>query len=347
MPKTSTPKTKSAAAHDHSHHDHDHNHDHDHSHAPAASQNTAIGPNTVIKLTLAWKTVEPVYTKIRQRLAQRVKLPGFRAGKAPTALAEGAVGQEKILDAVLEQLLPAVYTEAVTKAKKVPLTNPDIKPISLHIGQDWELEAQIAEAPEVKLGDYKKIVTEAKKEAAKQVAEIEKKQAEESKKTTSKDKKGSADTQTPPAPTTRPLTDDDKKELNLRAIFAHLIRTINPTVPELLVREETRHDLHHLVEKLEQLKLSLDEYLTRRGMTFEQLSGELAATALARIQLDFILSTISNTEKIVPTDADVEAQIQKIQDEKLRAEQAQNDEYRRYVKGVLTRQHTVDFLAQL
>jgi FKBP-type peptidyl-prolyl cis-trans isomerase (trigger factor) len=295
MAKKATTSTTHTHNHTHDHDGHDHSHGHTHSHAPSA-----IGPNTQIKITLTWKEIDPVYKKAVQKLSSRVKLDGFRKGKVPAHLAETAIGIEKIRDIVFDELLPEAYSKAIVAGKHQPLTNPRLSIETANVKEDWVVIAEIAEPPVIDLKKFKDFVKAGKKAGAENI----KKQQEELKKLAkeNKDKKDEKATVTKP-------TELNEDQQEVRSIFAELVTGINPTVPELLVHQETKADLENLVKTLDQLKLSFDDYMARRGQSFEDISAEMAASALSRLQLELILGKIAEAEKLAVSEEDITKEI--------------------------------------
>ncbi len=89
------------------------------------------------------------------KLSKRVKIPGFRPGKAPYAVIVRNLGEDAILEEALNQLIEEVYPEVIKEAEikpygpgnldKVPSMDPLV------------LEFTIPLDAEVTLGDYKSI----------------------------------------------------------------------------------------------------------------------------------------------------------------------------------------------
>lgn len=334
-------------SHSHDHHDHDHAHDHDHhGHTHTHGDDTVLAPNTILTLTIPWADANRAYQSVLKRQAQRVKTAGFRQGKAPLKLAEEVIGQDKLIDAALNQILPAAYTELIKKENKIPLTQPDIRPLKLTMGEDWELEIQIGERPTIKLGKYQDAAKAGRKTAQEEIKKINAERAEAAKKAKAEPQKTEKPTPTDKAGDlpTEPLTKENEEEINLRHIFRALVAQIKPAIPELLVREETRRELEQLVRSLEQFKFTLDDYLKRRGQTFEQLSGEIAATMLGQIQMEFILDAIAEQEKLTVTDAEIDTAAERIEDKAARETQLKNEQYRQYVRHQLRRQKVTELL---
>jgi FKBP-type peptidyl-prolyl cis-trans isomerase (trigger factor) len=222
----------------------------------------------------------------------------------PTHLAEKHIGKESLVYEAINSLLPEKYTQAVTKSKKTIVAYPDFVPVSLEWEKDWVIEAHTAERPEVKLGNYKKIIKAASKEADKEIAKLEK-EVEKSKKSDKKDAKGTKEA----APKLPPMTDQAKKDKKLETIIKSLVTQIKPSIPEILIKQQAHQELHRLEEQLGQLDLTIEQYLTRRGVTQESLLQELATSALAQLQTDFVLQAITIEEKLDASDAEVAKQL--------------------------------------
>jgi FKBP-type peptidyl-prolyl cis-trans isomerase (trigger factor) len=299
----------------------------------STSTKNPIAENTKLSLTLKWSEIEPIYNAKIKQVSKGVKLDGFRKGKVPSSLASQAVGFEKVRDLVLDQVLPEAYRALIDDSKKKPLTKPSIREIDVKAGSDWVLEIEIAEAPSIKLGDYKKIAKAAFKEAAEEI----KKHLEEHKK---------AEKENPSQPA-HTHTDEENQDIQLRTIFGKLVADVEPQIPELLLRNQTQADLEDLLKSLDQVKISFDQYLSKRGITFEQLSGELAGTALSRLQIEFILQQIATDAKLEANEEEVNAEIDKTADEKLRDQQKANVYYRQYMTGMVTRKKVIDHLLSL
>jgi FKBP-type peptidyl-prolyl cis-trans isomerase (trigger factor) len=326
-------KTTAKTTHEHSHdHDHDHDH-HDHSghnHTHAHTTHPAIGDNTILKLTLAWKEIEPAYQKELQKHAKKVKALGFRQGHVPLKLAEEKLGRENLIEETLQRILPPKVSALLDKEKKVTLAEPEVRPVSIEWEKDWELAVHIAEKPEVKLGNYQKIAKQAKADALKEL-----KAAAKDAKPEDKDKDAAA---------------AGKKEADAitQAQFKALATEIGPVIPELLVKHQTRNELERLSSTLRQLGISAEDYLARRQMNSDQLTQELAAGALGQLQLEFVLQAIADDQKIKPTEAEIATRFESLLGEvKADKKPPLDDQTKNYLTHSITREKTLAFLSSL
>jgi len=282
-----------------------------------------ISKNRVLTLTIPWEKAQQGYQKALTHFQEHVELEGFRKGKAPLALVEGRVGKAKLYEEALSILLPEFYTEAIKKEQAKPLTYPHFSVKSADENKEWVVEAEIAEAPEVKLGDYKKIVKEA---AAKGKIWLPGKDVPAKE---NKDEK-----KAPP------------EEEKLRNIFQALLEKIKIMIPELLISEEVNRSLSQLVDQLERLHIPLQDYLNSVKKTADQIRTEYATQALASLQLEFLLEKIAEEEKLMIEDKDVDAVINSIPDEKVRKAN-ENSQQKARIRASLKRQKTIQFLLGL
>jgi len=223
---------------------------------------------------------------------------------------------------VLQQVLPAAYAQAVKNDNKHPVSQPEIEPIEIEKGKEWKLTASFAEAPVIKLAEYKETVKKAKKTADKDISDQE-------------------------AEKPASLTDQQKDDLRTRQIFKGLVEDIQPQIAELLVRREADRQIRQLLEQLEKLQLTVESYLKSRNITAEQLRLEYLSAAATSLQLEFILAEIGKTEKLSVDDKEIDEMMTQVFGDTVTKEQTQNDEYRSYVFNTLVKQKIVKYLLSL
>lgn len=85
-----------------------------------------------------------------KRLAQKVRLPGFRKGKVPAHVLEkqfgGAVEQE-----MLERVMNSAYKEAIQQQGLVPISQAAIDNVHYHAGEDLTFDVEFEVRPEIEL----------------------------------------------------------------------------------------------------------------------------------------------------------------------------------------------------
>ncbi len=89
-----------------------------------------------------------------RRLAPKVRVPGFRPGKAPRAMIEKQIGRERIMAEALDKLVPDVYNEVLDTEPVDAVAQPTLDKVDL---DPMRLKFIVAVRPTVELGDYKVI----------------------------------------------------------------------------------------------------------------------------------------------------------------------------------------------
>jgi trigger factor len=89
-------------------------------------------------------------------LARNIRVPGFRAGKAPPPVVIQRVGREAVLDEAVRESIGTWYSAAIDAANIVPVGEPelDMKPLPGE-GEALHFSIEIGVRPPAKLGDYK------------------------------------------------------------------------------------------------------------------------------------------------------------------------------------------------
>ncbi len=99
------------------------------------------------------------FEKARQQaarqLSKRVKIPGFRPGKAPYAMVVRFLGEEAIQEEAIEILADTIYPKALDEAKISPYGPGRL--VDYSIGETPRMEFVVDLQPEVELGDFHSI----------------------------------------------------------------------------------------------------------------------------------------------------------------------------------------------
>jgi trigger factor len=86
-------------------------------------------------------------------LQKKVRLPGFRPGKAPASLVRGRF-QGQIRQDVLDTLVPKYFRKAVDNEHLEVVASPNISDVHLHEGEPLRFKAEFEVAPVIELGEY-------------------------------------------------------------------------------------------------------------------------------------------------------------------------------------------------
>jgi trigger factor len=98
------------------------------------------------------KDLDRAYRKI----AQQVKIPGFRKGKVPRRVIDAQIGRDAVVGEFIEESVPTYYREAIREHELAPITEPDIDLHDLHEGQPLVFTAVVEVRPRLTLSrdDY-------------------------------------------------------------------------------------------------------------------------------------------------------------------------------------------------
>jgi trigger factor len=91
------------------------------------------------------------------RLAPRVRIAGFRPGKAPRPMVEREIGWSALRQEALDLILPTAYNSALDEAGLDPIDVPRVEVQQFERGQPMKFMATISIKPEITLKDYKDI----------------------------------------------------------------------------------------------------------------------------------------------------------------------------------------------
>jgi trigger factor len=97
------------------------------------------------------------FDRAYKQLAQQVRLPGFRPGKAPAKLLEARVGRAAVLEQVVNEVLPTRYSEAVTTEELRPLGQPEIEVTKIEDGEELTFTAEVDVRPDIDLPDLSEL----------------------------------------------------------------------------------------------------------------------------------------------------------------------------------------------
>ena len=111
---------------------------------------------TDVTLTFSSEDIEKAYTKAYQNAASKVKVNGFRPGKAPLDIVKKTLGNSVAEDAI-EIMLKDSLKDVIPKLSFVPMREPKLKIEKFEKEQEMIAVARFEEPPKVHLGNYKSI----------------------------------------------------------------------------------------------------------------------------------------------------------------------------------------------
>lgn len=114
-----------------------------------------LSPTRVkLNVEVPFEELSGEFDRTYKTLAQQIRIPGFRPGKAPAKLIEARVGRDSILAQVVNDVLPAKYSQAVDETDTKAIGQPEIDLGELVYGDPVSFTAEVDVRPEIELPDY-------------------------------------------------------------------------------------------------------------------------------------------------------------------------------------------------
>ncbi|WP_290707395.1 MULTISPECIES: trigger factor [Gordonia] len=107
-----------------------------------------------LNVEIPFEELSSEFDRAYATLAQQIRIPGFRPGKAPAKLIEARVGRDTVLAQVVNDALPAKYGEAIEQADVKAIGQPDIELGELVDGEPVTFTAEVDVRPEIALPDF-------------------------------------------------------------------------------------------------------------------------------------------------------------------------------------------------
>ncbi|MFA9288617.1 MAG: trigger factor [Weeksellaceae bacterium] len=278
--------------------------------------------NTVeLLIKIPWKQVETAYATSFEKLRKDLEAEGFRKGKVPKDVAEKRIRRDDVYQDLMQAILPEIYSDIVQKEAIKPIVSPKIELVTAKENEDWELKMTTAEKPEIKLGDYKKKVQEAKKEAQKADIWVPGKDKEP----TEADK-------------------ERQRQAAFQAALDALLKEATVEVSEMIIEEDVNQRLSRLVDDVQRIGMTMEAYLKSKNTTQEQLMEQYKKEIVENYKLEFLLQEIADAEKITVEQSELDTVFSGIKDEKQRAAAQQNGYY---YATLLRKQKVLDYLNSL
>lgn len=274
-----------------------------------------------ITLDIPWSTITEEYEKAFTKILAETTVEGFRKGKAPRAVAEKHISKDRVYDAMIRAYVPTQYEEIVKKEDLKPIYQPKIELVNAKENEDWQVRFLVPEKPEIDIKKYKEIVKKAKDEATK--PEIW---------TPGKDEK-------PPEENA-----SAKKEMAIQASLNALLDNVKVELSDVILDEEVNGRVMKLVDDLQKMGLSVEQYVQSRNVTVDELKEQFRKEISETYRLEFILNEIAEQEKLAVEKEDLEKFMSNLKDEKDRQAFMQNAYY---YASILRKQKVLDHLASL
>ena len=282
-------------------------------------------PNSELKIvaTIENSKVAASYENIVEKIVNESEIKGFRKGKAPKEVVIEKMDISKVHGEVISDLLKTYYPQILKEKSIFPYSNPKLDVKEFELDKDFVFEAIVATKPEVKVGDYKKII---------------KKLLEEKKKTLKKEneekvKEGQEITISEP-------------ELTAEEIINAISEESKVDLSELMINEETDRLLERFINQIRQLNLNVDSLLKAQNKTYDDLLQDHKKIAENNIKSEFILNEIIKDQKLEASEDEIVEFVNNIGDENLK-NQLLNTSEKWYVKTMIEKNKALDYLKNL
>lgn len=121
------------------------------------STQTEENRQAVVQIEVEDQEMEESLDKAYQQVVRKVRIPGFRKGKAPRSVVERHVGKEGLQKEALEDLVPQLCARVAEEQKMEVIAQPEIEILQI---EPVVFKATFPLRPQVELGDYKAIRVE-------------------------------------------------------------------------------------------------------------------------------------------------------------------------------------------
>jgi FKBP-type peptidyl-prolyl cis-trans isomerase (trigger factor) len=278
-----------------------------------------------LDFSVPWSEVKKTYDHVLDHFVEKVKIEGFRKGKAPKAMVEKAVDKADVYGEVINHLLPVTYAAAIKKHNLKPAISPQVKIVSAQEEKDWQFQVTACEVPEVKLNNYQQIIKGALAKATIWTPD-----------------KGIPSKETDQTGKTTDLTETQK----LNIVSQALLDESQVELPEIMIKAETDRVLSRLLDQVQKLGLTIEQYASSNQKSVEDLKKEYRKSAENSLRLELILQAIADDKKFTVADSEIDKMIAASGDEKVKKQLSTPGE-RAYIATVLKKRQVVDYLLGL
>lgn len=130
------------------------------------------------------------------------------------------------------------------------------------------------------------------------------------------------------------------------AILQEVEKITTVELPEILIQDELNRMLVSLQRRVADMGLLLEDYLKGQGKTLEQLKNEWRVQAEKNVRMELGLAEIARMENVSISDAELQAEVDKIQDAKVK-QQFEAQEPRLHLRHALRQTRTLDLLKKM
>ncbi len=130
------------------------------------------------------------------------------------------------------------------------------------------------------------------------------------------------------------------------AILQEVEKMTTVELPEILIQDELNRMLVSLQRRVADMGLLLEDYLKSQGKTLDQIKNEWRVQAEKNVRMELGLAEVARQENVTISDAELQAEVDKIQDAKIKA-QFEAQEPRLHLRHALRQTRTLDLLKKM
>lgn len=130
------------------------------------------------------------------------------------------------------------------------------------------------------------------------------------------------------------------------AILQKIADLTQVEIPDILIQDELNRMLVSLQRRVADMGLLLDDYLRGQKKTLEEIKNEWKPQAEKNVKMELGLAEVARRENVVISDTELQAEIDKIQDAKVK-QQFQFEEPKLQLRHALRQTRTLDLLKKL
>lgn len=109
--------------------------------------------------------------------------------------------------------------------------------------------------------------------------------------------------------------EEDAKKIKEDLVIEKIIEGAKMDIPDAMVNFQTEQLMDDFAQRMRMQGMSLEQYFKFSGMTQQQYEEQLRPRALKNIQSRLVLEAVAKAENLEVTEADVEAEMQKMADQ--------------------------------
>ncbi len=329
-----------------------------------------------IQITLQWADLQPKWDEVYNHLASEVEIPGFRKGQAPANIVGPRI-LPQVQQEALKQIMPAALIQALQGSTYVPIDYPQYNVTAFAQGGELKFNARVTVKPEVKVGNYKilnakrpQIKTATEDDVNKVVADLFNRWKLRQPVQPGNTAGNPANPAMPQVPQTAVPNDEFAKQMGVgslselrtkiqadleadakynneldyeESILQEVEKITQVDIPEVLVADELARMLLSLQRNVSDRGLLMEEYLKGQKKTIDQLKAEWRPQAERNVRMELGLSEVARQENVNINDAELQAEIDKIQDNKVK-QQFTQQEPQMHLRHALRQTKTLNLL---